>query len=234
MRRSSTAGIANRVKVNLRWIEAEQVEGIDGHQVLDGCSAVLVPGGFGERGVPGKIAAITYARTQDVPFLGICFGMQLACVEVARHVAGINGASSTEFGPCADPIVGLLTEWEQGGRRQRRVEGGALGGTMRLGAYPANLTDASLIRRIYGAAVIHERHRHRYEVNVAYRDRLEGAGLIFTGLSPDGILPETVEIPDHPWFVGVQFHPEFKSRPFAPHPLFASFIEAAVRQSRLV
>ena len=227
-------GIANRVKVNLRWIEAEQVEGIDGHQVLDGCSAVLVPGGFGERGVPGKIAAITYARTQDVPFLGICFGMQLACVEVARHVAGINGASSTEFGPCADPIVGLLTEWEQGGRRQRRVEGGALGGTMRLGAYPANLTDASLIRRIYGAAVIHERHRHRYEVNVAYRDRLEGAGLIFTGLSPDGILPETVEIPDHPWFVGVQFHPEFKSRPFAPHPLFASFIEAAVRQSRLV
>ena len=227
-------GIANRVKVDLRWIEAEQVEGPDGHQVLDGCQAILVPGGFGERGVSGKITAISYARTQEVPFLGICFGMQLACVEVARYVAGINGASSTEFGPCADPIVGLLTEWEQDGKRERRVEGGAMGGTMRLGAYPAHLSEGSRIHDIYGTALIHERHRHRYEVNIAYRERLEAAGLIFTGLSPDGVLPETVEIPDHPWFVGVQFHPEFKSRPLAPHPLFASFVEAAVRQSRLV
>jgi CTP synthase len=227
-------GIANRVKVQLRWIEAEQVGGVHGHQALDGCSAVLVPGGFGERGVEGKIAAISYARTEKLPFLGICFGMQLACIEVARHVAGINGASSTEFGPCADPIVGLLTEWERDGRRERRVADGALGGTMRLGGYPAHLVENSLARRIYGAPVISERHRHRYEVNVEYKDRLEEAGLIFTGLSPDGVLPEIVEIPDHPWFVGVQFHPEFKSRPFAPHPLFASFIEAAVRQSRLV
>jgi CTP synthase len=227
-------GIANRVKVHLRWIEAEQVGGAHGHQALDGCSAVLVPGGFGERGVDGKIAAITYARTEKLPFLGICFGMQLACIEVARHVAGINGASSTEFGPCADPIVGLLTDWERDGRRERRVVGGALGGTMRLGGYPAHLVENSLAHRIYGMPVISERHRHRYEVNVEYKERLEEAGLIFTGLSPDGILPEIVEIPDHPWFVGVQFHPEFKSRPFAPHPLFASFIEAAVRKSRLV
>ncbi|WP_027136061.1 CTP synthase [Geminicoccus roseus] len=227
-------GIANRVKVHLRWIEAEQVGGVHGHHALDGCSAVLVPGGFGERGVDGKIAAITYARTEKLPFLGICFGMQLACIEVARHVAGINDASSTEFGPCEDPIVGLLTEWERDGVRERRVADGALGGTMRLGGYPAHLVEDSLAQRIYGTTVISERHRHRYEVNVAYKDRLEQAGLIFTGLSPDGILPEIVEIPDHPWFVGVQFHPEFKSRPFAPHPLFASFIEAAVRQSRLV
>ncbi|HEX2527683.1 MAG TPA: CTP synthase [Geminicoccus sp.] len=227
-------GIANRVKVNLRWIEAEQVGGAYGHHALDGCSAVLVPGGFGERGVDGKIAAINYARTQKLPFLGICFGMQLACIEVARHVAGINGASSTEFGPCADPIVGLLTEWERQGRVERRVAGGALGGTMRLGGYAAHLVEDSLVHKIYGAPVVSERHRHRYEVNVDYRDPLERAGLIFTGLSPDGVLPEIVEIPDHPWFVGVQFHPEFKSRPFAPHPLFASFIEAAVKQSRLV
>ena len=227
-------GIANNVKVDLRWIEAEQVGGAHGFEPLSGADAILVPGGFGERGVEGKIAAITYARTRRLPFLGICFGMQLACIEVARQVAGINGASSTEFGPCADPVVGLLTEWVKDGTIQRRAQGGDLGGTMRLGAYPARLSPGSRIAQIYGAVEISERHRHRYEVNIGYRERLEAAGLRFTGLSPDGVLPEIVELADHPWFIGVQFHPEFKSRPFAPHPLFASFIGAAVVQSRLV
>jgi CTP synthase len=227
-------GIANNVKVDLRWIEAEQVGGVHGYEQLSGADAILVPGGFGERGVEGKIAAISYARTRKLPFLGICFGMQLACIEVARHVAGINGASSTEFGPCADPVVGLLTEWVKDGTIQRRAQGGDLGGTMRLGAYPARLLPGSRIAGIYGAVEISERHRHRYEVNISYRERLEAAGLRFTGLSPDGILPEIVELAEHPWFIGVQFHPEFKSRPFDPHPLFASFIGAAVVQSRLV
>ena len=227
-------GIANNVKVSLRWIDAEQVGGPNGFEALAGCSAILVPGGFGERGVDGKIAAIGYARTRRLPFLGICFGMQLACIEVARHVAGINGASSTEFGETPDPVVGLMTEWERDGKVERRVEGGHLGGTMRLGAYPAHLVDGTLVREVYGAPVITERHRHRYEVNIDYQAPLEEAGLTFSGLSPDGVLPEIVEMPGHPWFIGVQFHPEFNSRPFAPHPLFASFIAAAITQSRLV
>ena len=227
-------GIANNVRVKLHWIDAEEFAHADQSDRLHGMNAVLVPGGFGERGAEGKIAAVTYARAKFLPFLGICFGMQLACIEAARRV-GLEGASSTEFGACAHPIVGLMTEWEQGGALQRRGIGDNLGGTMRLGAYPCVLTPGSLVSSIYGGAEgISERHRHRYEVNVNYRSTLEEAGLVFSGMSPDGRLPEMVELPEHPWFVGVQFHPELKSRPFAPHPLFAAFIRAAVEQSRLM
>ena len=227
-------GIANNVRVKLHWIDAEEFALSDQSDRLHGMNAVLVPGGFGERGTEGKIAAVTYAREKALPFLGICFGMQLACIEAARR-QGLNGASSTEFGPCQDPIVGLMTEWEQDGRLQRRGVGDNLGGTMRLGAYPCVLEPGSLAAQVYGdAAAISERHRHRYEVNINYRPVLEAAGLRFSGMSPDGRLPEMIELPGHPWFVGVQFHPELKSRPMAPHPLFAAFIRAALEQSRLV
>ena len=227
-------GIASNVRVNLQWIDAEEFAHSDLSDRLHGMNAVLVPGGFGERGAEGKIAAVTYAREKYLPFLGICFGMQLACVEAARRV-GLNGASSTEFGPCADPIVGLMTEWEQDGRVQKRGADDNLGGTMRLGAYPCVLQSGSLAAAVYGGAeAISERHRHRYEVNINYRAVLEQAGLRFSGMSPDGRLPEMVELPGHPWFIGVQFHPELKSRPMAPHPLFAAFIRAALEQSRLV
>jgi CTP synthase len=227
-------GIANNVRVNMRWIDAEEFAHSDQTDRLHGMNAVLVPGGFGERGAEGKIAAVTFAREKSLPFLGICFGMQLACVEAARRM-GLNGASSTEFGPCPDPIVGLLTEWEQDGQVQRRGAGDNLGGTMRLGAYPCVLEPGSLVASVYGGAqAISERHRHRYEVNINYRPVLEEAGLRFSGMSPDGRLPEMIELPGHPWFVGVQFHPELKSRPMAPHPLFAAFVRAAVEQSRLV
>jgi CTP synthase len=227
-------GIANNVEVRLRWVDAEEFGRAEATDSLHGVNGVLVPGGFGERGVDGKIAAVTYARTGRLPFLGICFGMQLACIEAARRMAGINGASSTEFGPCADPIVGLLTEWEKEGTVERRSEGGDLGGTMRLGAYPCEIAAGSLAHRVYGARSVSERHRHRYEVNINYKPALERAGLRFSGMSPDGRLPEIVELPGHPWFVGVQFHPELTSRPFAPHPLFAAFIRAALDQARLV
>ena len=227
-------GIANNVRVNLRWIDAEEFGRADTSDVLHGVSAVLVPGGFGERGTEGKIAAVTYARTRRLPFLGICFGMQLACIEAARVLGGINGASSTEFGPCADPVVGLLTEWDKAGAIERREEGGAMGGTMRLGAYPCLVEEGSLLNSVYGTTEISERHRHRYEVNINYKPALERAGLRFSGMSPDGRLPEMIELPGHPWFVGVQFHPELKSRPFAPHPLFAAFVAAALEQARLV
>jgi len=226
-------GIANNVRVNLHWIDAEEFAHSDQTDRLHGMNAVLVPGGFGERGVEGKIAAVTFAREKRLPFLGICFGMQLACVEAARRV-GLEGASSTEFGPCAHPIVGLMTEWEKEGTVQRRGLGDDLGGTMRLGAYPCVLEPGSLAARVYGAEGVSERHRHRYEVNINYRRALEEAGLRFSGMSPDGRLPEMVELPGHPWFIGVQFHPELKSRPMVPHPLFASFVRAAVEQSRLV
>ncbi len=227
-------GIANNVRVKLHWIDAEEFAQSDHSDRLHGMNAVLVPGGFGERGVEGKIAAVTYAREKALPFLGICFGMQLACVEAARRM-GLNGASSTEFGPCQDPIVGLMTEWEQDGRLHRRGASDNLGGTMRLGAYPCVLEPGSLVADVYGGVPeISERHRHRYEVNINYRQVLEGAGLRFSGMSPDGRLPEMIELPGHPWFVGVQFHPELKSRPMAPHPLFAAFIRAALEQSRLV
>jgi CTP synthase len=229
-------GIANRVKVNINWIDAELFEG-DAPDVaarLEPMHAILVPGAFGERGAAGKIASIRFARERKVPYFGICFGMQMACVEAARNLAGIAAASSTEFGETAEPVVGLITEWMSEEGIQKREAGGDLGGTMRLGAYDAKLAGNSHVSAVYGGADISERHRHRYEVNVAYRDALEANGLIFSGMSPDGELPEIVERPDHPWFIGVQFHPELKSKPFDPHPLFASFIEAAVKQSRLV
>ena len=195
---------------------------------------ILVPGGFGERGSEGKILAAKFARERHVPYFGICFGMQMATLEAARNLCGIANAGSTEFGASDEPVVGLMTEWMQGNELEQRRQGGDLGGTMRLGAFPAALTNGSRIAKIYGATEISERHRHRYEVNTQYRERLEAAGLKFAGTSPDGLLPETVEYPDHPWFIGVQFHPELKSRPFDPHPLFKSFIAAAVEQSRLV
>ena len=229
-------GIANRVKVNIRWIDAELFEGDDAEIAahLEPLHAILVPGAFGPRGAEGKIASVRFARQRRVPYFGICFGMQMACIEGARDLAGITQASSTEFGPTEEPVVGLITEWMTESGLETRAADGDLGGTMRLGAYPAQLSGNSVVASIYGDTEISERHRHRYEVNTAYRERLEAGGLVFSGLSPDGMLPEIVERPDHPWFVGVQFHPELKSKPFDPHPLFASFIAAAVKQSRLV
>ena len=227
-------GMANRVKVKLEWIEAEVFEKEDPAPWLEKVQGILVPGGFGERGSEGKILAAKFARERKVPYFGICFGMQMACIEAARSLAGVEGASSTEFGTAEEPVVGLMTEWLRGNMLEKRKAAGDLGGTMRLGAYDARLMPETKIAAIYGSTSISERHRHRYEVNIDYKQRLEDAGLIFSGMSPDGILPETIEYSDHPWFIGVQYHPELKSRPFEPHPLFASFIEAAVEQSRLV
>src|SRR4051794_33296708 len=228
-------GIANRVRVRLDWMDSEIFEQADAVRRLDDVHGILVPGGFGERGTPGKIEAVRFARERNVPFFGICFGMQMAGIEAARNLGGLSSASSTEFGPCEVPVVGLLTEWARGNELERRMEGGDLGGTMRLGAYPAVLSEGSLARELYGGAPrIEERHRHRYEVNVRYKECLERTGMRFSGMSPDGVLPEIIELPDHPWFVGVQYHPELKSKPFDPHPLFAGFIAAAVRQARLV
>ena len=230
----SHGGMANRVRVKLDWIESEVFEKEDPAPFLEKVHGILVPGGFGERGSEGKILAAKFARERKVPYFGICFGMQMACIEAARSLAGIEAASSTEFGPTKEPVVGLMTEWLKGNMLEKRAAAGDLGGTMRLGAYDARLQAGSRIAGIYGDTAISERHRHRYEVNIDYKDRLEQCGLVFAGMSPDGVLPETVEYPDHPWFIGVQYHPELKSRPFEPHPLFASFIEAAVEQSRLV
>ncbi|SEB36007.1 CTP synthase [Nitratireductor aquibiodomus] len=230
----SHGGMANRVRVKLEWIEAEIFEKEDPAPWLEKVHGILVPGGFGERGAEGKILAAKFARERKVPYFGICFGMQMACIEAARSLAGIEKASSTEFGPTSEPVVGLMTEWLKGNMLEKRTASGDLGGTMRLGAYESKLVEGSKIAAIYGSEEISERHRHRYEVNIGYRQKLEECGLVFAGLSPDGVLPETVEYPDHPWFIGVQYHPELKSRPFEPHPLFASFIEAAVEQSRLV
>jgi CTP synthase len=202
---------------------------------LEHVDGILVPGGFGQRGAEGKIRAARFARERHVPYFGICFGMQMAVIEAARNLCGIENANSTEFGETREPLVGLMTEWMKGNELERRKAGGDLGGTMRLGAYKALLNRGSRISKIYDSALeISERHRHRYEVNTHYKDRLEQHGMRFAGMSPDGLLPETIEYEDHPWFIGVQFHPELKSRPFAPHPLFASFVEAAVEQSRLV
>ncbi len=227
-------GIANNVKVNLDWIESEVFEKEDPAPFLEHVHGILVPGGFGHRGAEGKIKAATFARQHNVPYFGICFGMQMAVIEAARSLAGIENANSTEFGPTEEPVVGLMTEWMRGNELEERAAGGNLGGTMRLGAYASTLAAGSKIAGIYGSTEISERHRHRYEVNMGYREKLEAKGMRFAGLSPDGLLPETVEYPDHPWFIGVQYHPELKSRPFEPHPLFASFIEAAKAQSRLV
>ncbi|MFN8828507.1 MAG: CTP synthase [Labrys sp. (in: a-proteobacteria)] len=227
-------GIANGVKVNLDWIESEIFEADDPAPYLEHVHGILVPGGFGQRGAEGKIKAATFAREHKVPYFGICFGMQMAVIEAARNLAGVSDANSTEFGTTPEPVVGLMTEWMKGNELEIRRAGGNLGGTMRLGAFDARLSSGSKIAQIYGSTAISERHRHRYEVNMAYRERLEAKGLVFCGTSPDGLLPETVEYKDHPWFIGVQYHPELKSRPFAPHPLFASFIAAARDQSRLV
>jgi CTP synthase len=227
-------GMANRVRVKLDWIESEIFEKEDPSPWLEKVHGILVPGGFGERGSEGKILAARFARERKVPYFGICFGMQMACIEAARSLAGVEKASSSEFGPTKEPVVGLMTEWLKGNMLEKRREAGDLGGTMRLGAYPAELAPGSKIAAIYGDTRISERHRHRYEVNIDYKAKLEECGLVFAGMSPDGVLPETVEYADHPWFIGVQYHPELKSRPFEPHPLFASFINAAMEQSRLV
>jgi CTP synthase len=227
-------GVANVAKVNVDWIESEIFEREDPAPFLEHVHGILVPGGFGQRGAEGKIKAATFARERKVPYFGICFGMQMAVIEAARNLAGVTEANSTEFGPTPEPIVGLMTEWVRGNELEKRFAQGDLGGTMRLGAYDATLKRGSKVSEIYGATDISERHRHRYEVNTAYRERLEDKGLVFSGMSPDGLLPEIVEYADHPWFVGVQFHPELKSRPFEPHPLFASFVGAALTQSRLV
>src|SRR6202012_1293589 len=230
----SHGGIANKVKVNLDWIESEVFENEDPAPFLEHVNGILVPGGFGQRGAEGKIRAARFARERKVPYFGICFGMQMAVVEAARHLCGTADANSTEFGPTSEPVVGLMTEWLKGNELQKRGADGDLGGTMRLGAYPALLARGSRVADIYGTTEISERHRHRYEVNTNYKGRLEQRGMRFAGMSPDGVLPEIIEYDDHPWFIGVQYHPELKSRPFEPHPLFASFIEAAVERSRLV
>ena len=227
-------GIANNVRVRLEWIDSEIFEREDPAPFLEQVQGILVPGGFGERGTEGKINAARFARTRGVPYFGICFGMQMAVIETARNAAGITGANSSEFGPGGEAVVGLMTEWMKGNELEQRSRQGDLGGTMRLGAYEAVLAQGSRVAQIYKSTRISERHRHRYEVNMVYRERLEATGLSISGVSPDGLLPEIVEIPSHPWFIGVQFHPELKSRPFEPHPLFASFIAAAVEQSRLV
>ena len=228
-------GIANNVRVLIEWVDASvfstEDEAVD---ILSDVHAILVPGGFGERGAEGKIQAIKFARERKIPFFGICYGMQMAIIESARNLLGVADATSSEFSENGVPIVGLLTEWVRGNERQTRGADSDLGGTMRLGAYPARLIAGSRVAEIYGAETITERHRHRYEVDIAWRERLEEKGVVFSGVSPDGVLPEIMEIPDHPWFIGVQYHPELKSRPFDPHPLFSSFIEAAVKRSRLV
>jgi CTP synthase len=227
-------GIANNVKVNIKFIESTTFEEENPADYLHNIHGILVPGGFGERGTEGKIMSARFARERKVPYFGICFGMQMAVIEASRNLLGLENASTTEFGPCEDPVVGLMTEWVKGNQKEERKADGDMGGTMRLGAYAAHLKKGSKVAAAYGATEISERHRHRYEVNINYKDRLEQQGLIFSGMSPDGKLPEIVEYADHPWFIGVQFHPELKSKPFEPHPLFVSFIEAAIRQSRLV
>lgn len=228
-------GIANNVRVNLKWIDSEVFEREDAVQYLDGVNGILVPGGFGERGTEGKIKAAQFAREHNIPYFGICFGMQLAVIEAVRHLGGIPDATSSEFGPSEHAIIGLMTEWLKGDQLEKRQSGGNLGGTMRLGAYPCMLEKGTKVSEIYGGvAQIMERHRHRYEVNLTYKEAFDKAGLVFAGLSPDGVLPEIVERKDHPWFIGVQFHPELRSKPFDPHPLFKSFIEAAKKQSVLV
>jgi CTP synthase len=228
-------GIANNVKVHLDWIDSEIFERDDAASFLENVDGILVPGGFGERGVEGKIEAVKFARERKVPFFGICYGLHMAVIEAARDLAGLEGAGTTEIGQPKHPVIGLMTEWTRGNQKETRSADGDLGGTMRLGAYTAVLNKGSRVSDAYGGATeISERHRHRFEVNTNYTTELSKHGLIVSGWSPDGKLPEIMEIPDHPWFIGVQFHPELKSRPLDPHPLFTSFIAAAVHQSRLV
>ena len=221
-------GIANKYKVKIKWVDSELLEKSEPDIYLSDVSAILVPGGFGQRGTNGKIEAVKYARENNIPFLGICYGMQMAVIETMRDVAGVANAYTTELNPNCEPVVGLMTEWEKDGDKEKRTQDGDLGGTMRLGAYPCVLAKDSLARKVYGSDKISERHRHRYEVNMKYEKQLNDAGMVITGKSPDGRLPEIVEIPAHPWFIGVQFHPELKSKPFDPHPLFVSFVKAAI------
>ena len=227
-------GFANNVKVKLNWLDSEIFEKEDCAAKLENVDGILVPGGFGERGTEGKIKAVQFARERKVPYFGICLGMQMAVIEIARHKAGLNDAGSSEFGKYNNPVVGLMTEWLKGNELEKRDERGNLGGTMRLGAYHAKLVAGSKVQKIYGTDTISERHRHRYEVNITYKKQLEDAGIVFSGMSPDNRLPEIIELNGHPWFIGVQFHPELKSKPFDPHPLFTSFVRAAVEKSRLV
>ena len=227
-------GIANKYKVKVKWIDSELLEKNNPDEYLNDVSAILVPGGFGQRGTDGKILAAQYAREHKVPYLGICYGMQMAVIETMQNVVGIKNAYTTELRADCEPVVGLMTEWEKDGGKETRKHDGDLGGTMRLGAYPCVLDKNSLAYKIYGTDKISERHRHRYEVNMKYADVLKKAGMVITGKSPDGRLPEIVEIPEHPWFVAVQFHPELKSKPFAPAPLFVSFVKAAIDKSRLL
>ena len=227
-------GIANKYKVKIKWIDAEDLEHQDAEELLSDVSGILVPGGFGLRGTAGKIAAVKYARENKIPFLGICFGMQMAVIETMRNVLGIKNANTTELDENCEAVIGLMTEWDKDGAKQIRHKDGDLGGTMRLGAYEAVLKEGSKAAEVYGTTHISERHRHRYEVNIKYKSQLAQGGMLITGTSPDGKLPEIVERPDHPWFIGVQFHPELKSKPFAPHPLFVEFVKASIKQSRLV
>ena len=227
-------GIANKYKVRIKWVDSEALEKEDLAAELGDVSGILVPGGFGARGTEGKIRAIRYARENNIPFLGICFGMQMAVIEAMRDLCGVKNAGTTEFAPDCEAVVGLMTEWDKDGARQIRHKDGDLGGTMRLGAYECDLQPDSLVNRVYGAEKIFERHRHRYEVNIKYEKQLNDVGMVISGKSPDGRLPEIVEIPEHPWFIGVQFHPELKSKPFDPHPLFVSFVRAAIEKSRLI
>jgi CTP synthase len=229
----SHGGIFNKVKVNLNWIESEEINESNVNNKLNICDGILVPGGFGERGSEGKILAIKFARENKVPYFGICFGMQLAVIEMARNLIGIKDASSSEFGNCTNSVVGLMTEWKKGDTLESRSANGDLGGSMRLGAYQATINKNSMAYDVYKSESISERHRHRYEVNKNYEEKLNDKGVNFSGFSPDGLLPEIVEIKDHPWFIGVQFHPELKSKPFDPHPLFKSFIKASVDQSKV-
>jgi CTP synthase len=227
-------GLANNVKVHLDWIDSEVFERDDAASFLENVDGILVPGGFGERGTEGKIGAVRFARERKVPFFGICYGLHMAVIEAARDLAGLEGAGTTEIGTPKHPVIGLMTEWVKGNQMESRAADGDMGGTMRLGAYPATLTPGSRVAEVYGTTEISERHRHRYEVNTNYAKDLSKHGMEVSGWSPDGRLPEIMEIPDHPWFIGVQFHPELKSRPLEPHPLFTSFIAAAVQKSRLV
>jgi len=228
-------GVANNVKVHLDWIDSEIFERADAPAFLENVNGILVPGGFGERGTEGKIHAVKFARERQVPFFGICYGLHMAVIEAARDLAGLEGAGTTEIGHPKHPVIGLMTEWVKGNQKETRSADGDMGGTMRLGAYTAVLTPGSRVSEVYGGATeISERHRHRYEVNTEYAKLLGDKGFKVSGWSPDGKLPEIMEFPDHPWFIGVQFHPELKSRPLEPHPLFTSFVAAAVRKSRLV
>ena len=224
-------GIANDISVKIHWVDSEKIKTKKDTKLLKSMSGILIPGGFGKRGSEGKILAINYARTNKIPFFGICFGMQLAVIEAARNLAKIDNANSSELSNTKNPVIGLMTEWEKNDKKFLRDSNSEYGGTMRLGSYPAILNKKSLSYKIYKTKKINERHRHRYEVNINYKEKLEQIGLNFAGISPDGLLPEIVEIKNHPWFVGVQFHPELKSRPFDPHPLFSSFIKASIKES---